>query len=64
MYICNILTYKNMIKDYCVEKRNRTTLVSVVLYAAGSVADCAKWLSENGEPLEYGEEYIVTARFF
>lgn len=53
-----------MIKDYCVEKRNRTTFVGVVLYAAGSVADCAKWLSENGETLEYGEEYIITARFF
>ena len=53
-----------MIKDYCVEKKNRTTLEVNVLYVGDSVVDCAKWLSENNNGiLDYGEEYVITARF-
>lgn len=53
-----------MIMDYCVEKRNRTTLKFEVLYSGDSIAECAKWLAENNDgSLDYGEEYIITARF-
>ena len=53
-----------MIMDYCVEKRNRTTNKFTVLYSSDSITDCAKWLAENNTgSLEYGEEYIITARF-
>lgn len=53
-----------MIMDYCVKKRNRTTNKSEILYAGDSIIDCAKWLAENNSgSLEYGEEYVITARF-
>lgn len=53
-----------MIMNYCVEKKNRTAKEFKVLYTGDSVADCAKWLAENHKgSLEYGEEYIITARF-
>lgn len=54
-----------MIKDYCVEFKNRQTNKYTVLYHSDSIEDCGKWIAENygDKPLKYGEEIIIYARF-
>lgn len=52
------------IMDYCVQYVNTQTNEFKVLYAGNSVADCANWLQENHKGfLEYGDKYIIAARF-